>query len=258
MNKLRRAGLKVNAKKSFFAQKELEHLGHWVTTKHITPLSKKVQATLNVAAPKTKKELQSFIGMVNHNRDAWIRRSLTLTPLTQLTGKTTKWEWKEEHTNAFNAMKRAVAKETSSVYPDFNERFEIHTDASDYQLRAVLSQNSKPIAFFSRKLTESQRNFTMTEKELLAIVETLKEFQNVLLRHDMIVHTDHKNLTYKVFNTQRVVRWNLIVEEFSPSLACVKGENNPVADKFSRLHLEPTPQSESDDTVLETPSTRKL
>ena len=76
-----------------------------------------------------------------------------LTPLTQLTGKTTKWEWKEEHTNAFDAIKHAVAKQTSLVYPDFNKTIEIHTDASDYQLGAVISQNSKPTAFFSRKLT---------------------------------------------------------------------------------------------------------
>ena len=103
-------------------------------TKHITPLSKKVQAMLNVAVPKTKKELRSFIGIVNHYRDGWIRRSHMLTPLTQLTGKNTKWEWKEEHTNAFNATKHVVAKQTSLVYPDFNKTFEIHTDASGYQL----------------------------------------------------------------------------------------------------------------------------
>ena len=91
---------------------------------------------------------------------------------------------------------------------------------------------------------------------MLAIVETLNEFQNALLGHDMTAHTDHKNLTYKAFNTQRVMRWRLVIEEFSPSLAYVKGENNPVADALSRLHLEPTPQSESDNTVLEMPSVR--
>ena len=61
-----------------------------------------------------------------------------LTPLTQLTGKTTKWEWKEEHTNAFNAIKRVVAKQTLLVYPDFNKTFETHTDASGCQLQQFL------------------------------------------------------------------------------------------------------------------------
>ena len=181
-----------------------------------------------------------------------------LTSLSQLTGKTTKWQWKEEHTDAFNAIKRVVAKETLLVYPDFNKTFEIHTDASDYQLGAVISQNNEPIAFFSRKLTKSQRNFVVTEKELLAIVETLKEFQNAPLGHDITACTDHKNLTYKVFNTQRVMRLRLVIEEFSPNLVHVKGESNPVADALSRLHLEPTPQSESDGAVLETPSAGRL
>ena len=54
------------------------------------------------------------------------------------------------------------------------------------------------------------------------------------------------------------MRWSLVIEEFSPSLVCVKGESNPVADALSRLHLEPTPQSESDDTALEIPSSQKL
>ena len=258
LNKLRRAGLKVNAKKSFFAQQQLEYLGYWVTTKHITPLSKKVQAILDIAQPKTKKQLRSFIGIVNYYRDAWIRRSHILTPLTQLTGKNTKWEWKKEHTEAFNAIKRVVAKETLLAYPDFSKTFEIHTDASDYQLGAVISQEGKPIAFFSRKLTQAQRNMTVTEKELLAIVETLKEFRNILLGHEIIVYTDHKNLTYKVFNTQRVMRWRLIIEEFSPTLKYLKGVNNPVADALSRLHLEATPQSECNSTVLETPSSQNL
>ena len=258
LNKLRRAGLKVNAKKSFFAQQQLEYLGYWVTTKHISPLESKVRAIQAIAPPENKKQLRRFIGIVNYYRDAWIRRSHILTPLTQLTGKETKWEWKQEHTDAFNTMKRVISKDTLLQYPDFNEKFEIHTDASDYQLGAVISQKSKPIAFFSRKLNSAQRNMTVTEKELLAIVETLKEFRNILLGHDITVYTDHKNLTYKVFNTQRVMRWRLIIEEFSPTLVYLKGEHNPVADALSRLHLEPTPRSECDDTVLETPSTRKL
>ena len=67
------------------------------------------------------------------------------------------------------------------AYPDFNELFEIHTDASDYQLGSVISQKYRPIAFYSRKLSSTQQNYTTTEWELLAIIEILKEFKNILL-----------------------------------------------------------------------------
>ena len=78
----------------------------------------------------------------------------------------------------------------------------------------------------------------MTEKELLSIVATLKEFRNILLGQQLIVHTDHKNLTCKNFNTERVMRWRLVLEEFGPELHYIKGENNIVADALSRLDMD--------------------
>ena len=105
-------------------------------------------------------------------------------------------------------MKKILSKETLLSYPDFNKPFETHTDASNTQLGAVVSQNGKPIAFYSCKLLPAQTQYTTTEKELLSIVETLKEFRTILLGQRLIVHTDHKNLTWKNFNTERVMRWN--------------------------------------------------
>ena len=78
---------------------------------------------------------------------------------------------------------------------NFNKRFDIHTDASHTQLGAVISQNGKPIAFYSQKLNPTQTCYTTTKRELLAIVETLKEFRNILLGQKIWVYPDHKNLT---------------------------------------------------------------
>ena len=75
------------------------------------------------------------------------------------------------------------------------------------------------------------------ERELLSIVETLKEYRNILLGHQIEVFTDHKNLVYKHFNTERVMRWRLILEEFGPKLTYIKGEHNIVADTLSRMEL---------------------
>ena len=132
-----------------------------------------------------------------------------------------------------------IGREVLLGYPDFNAPFEIHTDASRFQLGAVISQKGKPIALYYRKLNSAQQNYTTTEKELLYIVETLKEFCNILLGHQITVYTDHKNLTHNIFNTKCVMRWRLILEEFDPELKYIKGENNVIADTLSRLEKSP-------------------
>jgi len=165
----------------------------------------------------------------------WVRRSHVLAPLAALTSKTTKWKWEPQHQKAFAMAKRVIAKETLLACPNFNKPFQIYTDASHCQLGAVASQEGKPIAFCGRKLNPAQTQYTSTERELLSIAETLKEHQNILLGQQIEVFTDHKNLVYKHFNTERVVRWQLLLEEFGPKLTYVKGVNNTVADALSRL-----------------------
>ena len=168
----------------------------------------------------------------------WVRRSHVLAPLAALTSKQAKWHWGEKESKAFNMAKRIIAKESILAYPDFSKKFTIHTDASHYQLGGVISQDGKPIAFYSRKLNDAQTRYTTTERELLSIVETLKAYRNILLGHEIEVHTDHKNLVYKTFNTERVMRWRLLLEEFGPKLLYIKGEHNIVADALSRLGIK--------------------
>ena len=133
------------------------------------------------------------------------------------------------------------------TYPDWSEPFDIHTNASNYQLGAVISQGGKPIAFFSRKLNSAQRNYTTTEKELLSIVECVKEFRNILFSYPICVFSDHKNLVHAttLSQSQRVMRWRLILEEFGPDILHIKGEDNIVADAISRLPTANEDQNES-------------
>ena len=138
-------------------------------------------------------------------------------------------------------MKKVVANQGQLSFPDFSKPFEIHTDASDTQQGAVISQDDKPIAFCSRKLNPAQTRCCVTEKELLSIVEVLKEFRTVLLGQKIKIYTDHKNLTHKVFNTDCVMQWCLIAEEHGPQLMYLKSTKDIVPDTLSRLRLKPTP-----------------
>ena len=92
------------------------------------------------------------------------------------------------------------------TYPDFIETFKIYTNDSAFQLGAVISQKGKPIAFYSRKLTDAQQRYTVIERELIGTVETLKEFITILLGQKLIIYIDHKKLTFKISNSDRVLR----------------------------------------------------
>ena len=235
LSHLSQAGLKVNANKSYFGCTETKYLGFWITHQGIQPIAKKVEAIQQLQPSKMHKQLCHFIGLINYYRDMWKHRLEALAPLSSLTSKNKKYQWTDTERKAFERIKSIVSKDILLSYPDFNKPFDIHTDASKFQLGAVISQNQKPIAFYSRKLNHAQTRYTMTERELLSIVETLKEFQNILLGQQIRIFTDHQNLTYKGFNTERVMRWRLLIEEFAPEFTHILGKHNVVADSLSRL-----------------------
>ncbi len=109
------------------------------------------------------------------------------------------------------------------------------------QLGAVITQDNRPIALFSRKLSETQQKYSVTEIELLAIVETLKKFKGMLWGQDIKVYTDHKNLTRDSLGltSDRVYHWRLLLEEYAPEIIHIKGIHNTVADAISRLEYDP-------------------
>ena len=259
LSRLQDAGLKINAAKSKFCALETEYLGYIITRDGVKPQANKVQAILALTPPKNVKELRSFLGMVQYYRDIWAKRSDMLAPLTDLVGecgqtKTTKakgtkkapWHWNEVHQKAFDNVKSTMAKEVILAYPDYSKVFEIYTDASATQLGSVITQSNRPLAFFSRKLSKTQQKYGVPEIELLAIVETLKEFKGMLWGQQVKVFTDHQNLMRDALGStsDRIYRWRLLIEEYGPEIIYIKGIHNTVADAISRLDFTPIKHEE--------------
>ena len=122
--------------------------------------------------------------------------------------------------------KEMVCRETLLTYQDWNKPFDIHTDASDYQLLSVISQEGKPIALFRRKLILHNKT-TFAEKELLSIVEWVRKFKNILFGYPIRVFSGHKNLVHvATCLSQRGMRWRLILEGFGPEIRYISGKKN--------------------------------
>ena len=153
-----------------------------------------------------------------------------------MTGKAP-FQWMPVHQKVFEQMKALISTDALLAYPDPTKPYDVESDASNYQLGSIIKQNNRPEAYFSRKLNSAQKNYTTIEQELLSIVETFKELRSILLGSRIRVHTDHKHLTHDMttFNTQRVLRWRLQLEEFKPVFLFKTGTSNVVADALSRL-----------------------
>eukprot|EP00804_Cyclotella_cryptica_P014763 CCRYP_017399-RA/>CCRYP_017399-RA protein AED:0.22 eAED:0.28 QI:0/0/0/0.5/1/1/2/0/282 len=159
--------------------------------------------------------------------------------------KTKKHPWYQDtvHQKTFNDIKTSIANDVVLAYPNYSMEFEIYTDASSKQLGSVITQDNRPLALFSRKLLTAQQKYSATKLEVLAIVETLKEFKGMLWGQRLKVNTDHKNLIQDALGltSDCVYWWRLLLEEFGPEIVYVKGTHNTVADAISRLDIGPMP-----------------
>jgi hypothetical protein len=152
------------------------------------------------------------------------------------------WHWDEVHQRAFNQVKATIDKAVVLTYPDYSKVFEIYTDASSKQLGAVITQDNKPVAFFSQKLSDTQRKFSVTKNEVLVIVKTLEEFKGMQWGQQIKVLTDHANLMRDALGltSNQVYQWRLLLEEYGPKIIYIKGIHNTVADAIPWLEYDPS------------------
>ena len=126
------------------------------------------------------------------------------------------------------------AADAMSFYPDLNKPFDTYTDASKHQLGAAIIQDGKPIAYQSKKLTDSQQHYNTMEKELLAIVMCVKEYHDILYGGHLNGFTNHENLIFYTLSLPCVMWWKLFLQDYDINLHYVLGKTNVLSDAFSR------------------------
>ncbi|KAI5753968.1 hypothetical protein M8J77_004729 [Diaphorina citri] len=237
--------LRASLKKCHFGKDELSYLGHT-----ITPESNKVQeahvlAIQNAPVPTSKKKLQSFLGLCNWLRDFVPKSSEVMNPLTAILHRKP-FRWNETDTVHFNKIKETFQNLEPLHRPDYNLTFILQTDASDIGISATLYQEDaegkrRIISNASSKLNPTEKRYHINEKECLAVVWAVKKYRGYLDGKKFILRTDSKAVTWlEKFkdSKSKLVRWALLLQEFSFEIQHVKGTENELPDAMSRQPLD--------------------
>ncbi|GFV00834.1 hypothetical protein TNCV_1386491 [Trichonephila clavipes] len=199
-------GLKLNISKCVFGVTELIFLGHLITPDGIKPLPDKIQAVLDYKQPETVGSLRKFLGLLNFYRRFLPKAAEQQYLLSEfLKGSKGKKDskplnWSSETITAFQRCKQALADAALLAHPSPSAPLALHVEASDYAIGGALHQvvdfELQPLAFFSRKLTSSEKSYSAYDRELLAIYSAIRHFRYMLEARDFTVLTDHRPLTY--------------------------------------------------------------
>ena len=176
---LRENKLLLKPQKCKFEMRETKYLGMIIGNGQIRMDPKKVEAINKWSNPKNKKELQQFLGFANFYRRFIEGYSKVVKPLTKLTGNEI-WKWNKEQQDAFDELKRLVCTNPVLTIPLDDALFRMEVDASDYAIGGILSQKVddkwRPVAYMSQALSETERNYEIYDKEMLAIMKGLTEW----------------------------------------------------------------------------------
>ncbi|XP_075056968.1 uncharacterized protein LOC142143157 [Mixophyes fleayi] len=242
--KIAGAGLTIKPEKCQIGMNEVQYLGHRVGGGTLHPEPTKVDAIAAWPTPKTKKQVMSFLGTAGYYRKFVPQYSSLAKPLTDLTKKKLPQvvTWTPDCEEAFTALKSALTQSPVLQAPDFDRRFTVQTDASNYGLGAVLSQVNQqgeehPILYLSRKLLPREVAYAVVEKECLAIVWTLQKLQSYLYGRDFTVITDHNPLSWLhrvAGDNGKLLRWSLTLQQYTFTVQHRKGSHHGNADGLSR------------------------
>ena len=243
--RLKAANLKINIEKCDFFKKELKYLGHIVSEEGILTDPEKISAIQELKAPTNVRELRRCLGMAS-----WYRRFVPdfakiVEPLTSLLKKGKHFRWLDIQEIAFQELKKRLTEAPVLTCPDFNSRFFLQTDASDYGLGALLTQEidgvEKVIAYASRHLNQAEKNYSATEKECLAIIWAIRKMKQYVEGYEFTVVTDHLALKWmnSIENPSgRIARWALELQQYKFDVKYRRGKLNVVADALSRQPVE--------------------
>ena len=257
LDRITQAGLKLKPEKCQFFRDEVAFLGHLVSERGIQPNPDNVAKILGWPTSKTVTEVRQLLGMGSYYRRFIKDFSSIVKPLTELTKKDREFKWTDACQQSFEKLKLSFTGTEIMGFPKDEGTFTLDTDASDTTIGAVLSQEQegqiRVIAYGSRTMNKAERNYCITDKELLAVRYFTEHYRQYLLGRRFIIRTDHQALKW-LFSLKepkgRVARWLEILSSFNFEVEYRPGARHGNADTMSRF-CNPRDRDCSDQDNLE-------
>jgi hypothetical protein len=248
LERLREYGLYCKAEKCEFSVKKVGFLGFVISPDGIEMEADRIATIEDWPTPKSVKDVQVLMGFTNFYR-RFVRKYAKVTaPNTNLLKKSEKWEWTREADAALQKLKRAFTEATILQHFDADKPITLQTDASGFAIARILNQFDcfgvlRPTSFYSRKCSPAEQNYDTYDRELLAIVASMKQWRHHLegARYKILIQCDHKNLEY--FQTTKVLarrqaRWAEILPAYDFTIEHLDGTKNPADGPSQRPDYE--------------------
>lgn len=239
----KKTGIRLKASKCHFFYPEIEFVGHLVGMTGIRMMPEKIERVQQWPVPTDRTKLKGFLGLAGYYRRLIKDFANIAVPLNKLTSKKVPFEWKPEQQKAFEELKKAMTTAPVLGKPNYEKEWVLEVDASDVALGAVLGQEQDdlevhPVYFWSRQLNHAERNYSVTDRECLAVVAACGKFRPYILGGKVVIYGDHtavKWILNKVEISGRHARWKVKLSEFDYKMFSRPGAQNGNADALSRL-----------------------
>ena len=266
VTRFRNANLKLHPSKCDFGKREVKYLGHIVGTESVRPDPGKEQAMTLFPEPTSQKTLTSFLGLCGFYCRYVCSYSQIVSPMLRNLKKDVKFEWDEECQQAFEKLKNALVSAPILIFPNMSEPFMLVTDKSRQAVGYILVQEGRnnrlhPVRYGEKSLDSAQKNYSVSEIEMLWIMEGIRHFHPFLANRKFKVVMDHASLKYiknLKMHTGRLLRWALFLMAYDFEVIFQNGESNLVADAISRRSYPDTDQDaeqELEDMLMTTGET---
>ena len=237
------AGLRLKPSKCEFCKNRLEFLGHVVSSEGLEAQPRILRKIREFPTPVNEKSLRSFLGLANYYR-AFIRGLGAMSvPLYELLTKGAKFDWTAERNGAFLQIQRSLINPPLLIHPELRGHFYVLTDSSDKACGAAICHKIdsifRPILYYSYVMNKAEQNYSVTEKEALAVVRSMLANDDMFFGGTVTIVTDHQALVQMLQEahknkSRRMQRWALALADFDYTVVHQPGAVNHLPDFLSR------------------------